>query len=114
MTKNPIFTKVPASNLLYWLHRILHPVFVVLLAAALVMWLIRRKRSDLWETPGPLLAIFLLYVLIGIVFAPWPRYLIPLKPFLFAAALWPLHIGLAQTLARTLTSWRTRRPPSGP
>ena len=114
LTKKPIFTEVPASMIFYWLHRILHPVFVVLLAAALVMWLIRRKRSDLWETPGPLLAIFLLYVLIGIVFAPWPRYLIPLKPFLFAAALWPLHIGLAQTLARTLTSWRTRRPPSGP
>jgi 4-amino-4-deoxy-L-arabinose transferase-like glycosyltransferase len=100
-TEDPIFRTVPVTRVLYWAHLVLHPALTLLLPVALLLWLWRRKKFDLLETPGPLLLVFLIYTLIGTVFAPWPRYLVPLKPLLFAASLWPVALAFGR--------WRTRR-----
>lgn len=103
-TLDSVFDQVPASKLFYWLHRILHPVVSLLLLAAYMLWTLERKKGDFLKGPGPLLLVFLLYTLIGTVFAPWPRYLVPLKPLLFAASLWPIQLAII--------AWRRKRSPS--
>jgi 4-amino-4-deoxy-L-arabinose transferase-like glycosyltransferase len=100
-TVDSVFDVIPASRLLYHLHRLLHPLLVALALISGFVWFFTRKKADLFATAGPLFMVLLLYTLIAMVFAPWPRYTVPLRPLFFAAALWtPVAI------------WRMRRPQS--
>ena len=78
----------PVLSALKALHRFLHPLLVVLALLALPVWLFRIRRDAFAESPGPFLIVVLTYVAIAVVFAPWPRYALPLKPLLFGLAMW--------------------------
>ncbi|MCH2173226.1 glycosyltransferase family 39 protein [Myxococcota bacterium] len=72
--------------------KMLHPLVLLLSCAGLPICFAgvrhRRSRSLLVRTPLLLAILILYYTAIFIVFAPWPRYSIPLRPELYLFAMW--------------------------
>jgi len=70
----------------------LHPVLCLLaLAAPILLLLEGRREGRLPPARTPVLVVLLVlagYTALYTVFASWPRYTIPLRPLLYAAALW--------------------------
>jgi 4-amino-4-deoxy-L-arabinose transferase-like glycosyltransferase len=78
--------------------RLLHPVLCLLALAAPVLLLLETRRHG--RLPGGRTAILVVvgvlagYTALYAVFAPWPRYAIPLRPLLYTAAAWSVVAGL--------------------
>ncbi len=82
-----------AGNLIRVLMKCVHPLLVVLAACALIgiaVSLRRRGREETATSPVPaMLAVVLVYyTVLYSIFAPWPRYSVPLRPELFLIAVW--------------------------
>jgi hypothetical protein len=82
---------IPA-NLTRQLIKLLHPFILVLalvgIAVAGVEAYSRRKNLKLDQSPIFLFAILVYYTALYTVFAPWPRYSVPLRPELYLCAMW--------------------------
>lgn len=78
--------------------KVLHPLLVLLALAAVPLLWLRRRRED---APAAALALapLLLFTALGMVFAPWPRYVVPLRPELYAVALWPVSLLISRIRA---------------
>lgn len=72
--------------------RYLHPVILLLALASIPLaWANCRHMQagqDLSRTPVFMLTIGVYYTLVYSIFAPWPRYSVPLRPVLFICAAW--------------------------
>jgi 4-amino-4-deoxy-L-arabinose transferase-like glycosyltransferase len=72
--------------------RYLHPVIVLLsLVSIPLAWIDCRHRQanqDVSRTPVFMLATGVYYTLVYSIFAPWPRYSVPLRPLLYICAAW--------------------------
>lgn len=70
----------------------LHPLILLLALASIPLAWTKcrsmRADKDLSRTPVFILAICVYYTLIYSVFAPWPRYSVPLRPELYICAVW--------------------------
>ena len=70
----------------------LHPVFLLLAVSCIPLVYINSRSSkrdkDLMDTPIFLLTMCLYYTVIYIIFVPWPRYSVPLRPQLYLCAIW--------------------------
>lgn len=71
---------------------ILHPLVLLLTCAGLPLCLAgalrQRGEALLVQTPLLLAVLVVYYTAVFIVFAPWPRYSIPLRPELYLFAVW--------------------------
>ena len=64
----------------------LHPVVVLLAMLALPLAISSRGRGR--DGVVLCLSLHVLYTLVAVIFAPWPRYVVPIRPLTFATALW--------------------------
>lgn len=96
----PIHHTPYQSNLLFrWTHRLMYylhwPVVLLCAAGSLMVWLpqLSYKYSDKSLYVARFVSALLLYfTAIHIIGAPFPRYSIPLRPFLYGMAIFCLHI----------------------
>ena len=77
----------------------IHPVLLLFSLAGLIFLLIRWKSSFYkhnfwWDSPILLYIVMIYITIIYSIFAPWPRYSVPLRPELYLTAIW----GLATTV----------------
>jgi len=78
--------------------RLLHPWLMVTAALALPLLLFKRRTETCFpqvrQTLSPQLVLIplLYFTLLYMVFAPWPRYSIPLRPQFYLCAAWSLAI----------------------
>lgn len=95
VTKTP-YTELPHFYASHWLMRILHiPLVLLAFIGSVLVWLPRRVHmlSGSALFTARLVSLVLWYfTALHMVAAPFPRYSIPLRPFLFVAALLPLWI----------------------
>lgn len=76
--------------------RSLHPWLVIIAALALPLLIFttrtqaRMSQARQTRSPQPVLIPLLYFTLLYMVFAPWPRYSVPLRPQLYLCAAWSL------------------------
>lgn len=75
----------------------LHPLILILAIAGIPLLYITYWRGkgavNIPDTPIILFIICIYFTLLYTIFAPWPRYSIPLRPILYLVALWSLQAG---------------------
>ena len=82
--EQPIFIAI--SNLMYWIHL---PLMILTgLGVALSLWQLRKR-----PTPGAalMMTMFVYFVGIHMIGAPFPRYSVPLRPVCYGLAVWALY-----------------------
>ena len=91
--------------------RWLHWPLVAVAAIGLVVLRRRRRDQDPQTLQMAMLGACLVFgTLLGTVFAPWPRYVIPMRPALFVVAvfgvlaIWKAAVGRLQRSAQRLSS----------
>lgn len=86
------YTTSPLANATREAMKYLHPVILILFLAGIVLLYVTRGKSQdgtaLFVTPIILFAVCIYYTLLYSVFAPWPRYSVPLRPELYLIAMW--------------------------
>ena len=74
--------------------KLIHPLILVaaLIGIPIFIMRIRRKKGAhlFVNEPGILFVVLVYYTFLYTVFAPWPRYSVPLRPELYLFALWSL------------------------
>jgi 4-amino-4-deoxy-L-arabinose transferase-like glycosyltransferase len=95
--------------LMYWLHWIL-VAFGAL--GCIVVWL-PRNRLGLNE-PALVIAraitlLLLFYVVVHMIGAPFPRYSVPMRPFLYAIAMLPLGLAYGRIIRHSLNTTATHQ-----
>ena len=63
----------------------IHPLLLALALLALVLYPFRRPGFS--ASPALPMALILGWTVLAMIFAPWPRYALPLRPLLFAVAI---------------------------
>ena len=90
--RNSLYMTSKLANLSRQLMKILHPVILGLALFSIPCTLIYHRRSEnaknISKTPIILIAIGIYYTLLYSIFAPWPRYSVPLRPELYLCAVW--------------------------
>ncbi|MBU0987830.1 MAG: glycosyltransferase family 39 protein [Proteobacteria bacterium] len=86
-----------AADLTRKIMKYLHPLILVLALAGIPICYSRYRRKKI-EEPIANMPIFLFipvcyFSLLYMVFAPWPRYSVPLRPVLYLCAMWTLNVG---------------------
>jgi 4-amino-4-deoxy-L-arabinose transferase-like glycosyltransferase len=70
----------------------LHPVILLLALAGIpLLWRVLKRGTGgtrLEQTPTLVAGVILYYSLLYVIFAPWPRYAVPLRPELYLLAVW--------------------------
>jgi hypothetical protein len=91
-------TPYQSNSLFKWTHRVMRylhwPLVVFCGAGCLMVWLpwIKSKYSEKALLTARIVSALLLYfMVIHVIGAPFPRYSIPLRPFLYGMALFGLH-----------------------
>ncbi|MFH1028136.1 MAG: glycosyltransferase family 39 protein [Pseudomonadota bacterium] len=71
----------------------LHPLLLILALSGLFHIIATgwRRENLFLSMPVFLFAGLIYFTFLYMIFAPWPRYSLPLRPELYAAALWSLH-----------------------
>lgn len=95
--KTSLYFKSAAADLSRIVMKYLHPVFLLAACAGIpvVILEMRRKagRQQVQNSAWLLCIVIVYYTLLYTVFAPWPRYSIPLRPELYLFAVWAiLHV----------------------
>ena len=96
MEWNPVqrslYTTSTLANATREAMKYLHPIMLILFLAGMpLLYVTRRKAQDgttLSVTPIILFAVCIYYTILYSVFAPWPRYSVPLRPELYLIAIW--------------------------
>ncbi len=75
---------------------VLHPLilFSAFAGILLIIHLLYRNRYNLADQDKPAIVFFILFIYytqLYMVFAPWPRYSIPLRPIFYLCGLWGVH-----------------------
>ena len=82
--------------------RYLHPVLVVLALAgiplAFILYRLNKNAGILLKSAWLPMSVCIYFTLVYTVFAPWPRYSIPLRPELYLCSLWTLSIFISLIL----------------
>jgi hypothetical protein len=81
-----LYDENPVAGATLTVMRWLHWPLVALAGAAALLLLRRRERARAPALPLCLVACLAWGTVVGVVFAPWPRYVIPLRPELFMLA----------------------------
>ena len=92
--KTSLYQKVPLIDLTRLTMKTLH-IWLLLLSAACFFVLVAIQAGNAQDrifvqTPLLLLVTCLYYTLLYSIFAPWPRYSVPLRPQLYICAMWTL------------------------
>lgn len=86
----------PSANLSRTLMKFLHPVILIAIltgAAVFINESLRKKNIlSLSNHPYIIFITMTYYTLLYTVFAPWPRYSVPLRPEMYLFALWSVKI----------------------
>ncbi len=94
-TEKSLYTISPVAATLKNGMYALHPLIVLLAFSGIPLFFIQFFRSEkpvvTHELYLPIFIIFIYYTLLYMVFAPWPRYAIPLRPFLYCCSLYSLY-----------------------
>jgi len=94
--KVSLFDISPIAGLTRSVMRSIHPVLVLLALSGIPLLFFSfryRESADMVLNSALLpMAICIYYTLLYTVFAPWPRYSIPLRPELYLCSLWSLTI----------------------
>lgn len=87
-----LYTTSTLANATREAMKYLHPIMLILFLAGMpLLYVTRRKAQDgttLSVTPIILFAVCIYYTILYSVFAPWPRYSVPLRPELYLIAIW--------------------------
>ena len=93
--------------------KFIHPLILLLavltLPAAYFRWVYSRNKAGvLHDLPVLPLSICIYFTALYTIFAPWPRYSVPLRPELYLCAVWA-SISLMSTFRRTVRAkfWNT-------
>lgn len=95
--KNSLFVESEIAGGVNRAMKFLHPLLLVsaLMSVPMIYLIKKPKRiisNYLRQTPLVPLAICIYFTIIYTIFAPWPRYSIPLRPELYLCAIWTLSI----------------------
>lgn len=105
----------PLFKLTHRISRVLHwPLVALGLLGAVVVWVpgVRRKLSPLqFFVVGMAALIILYFTALHMIAAPFPRYVVPIRPFVYLMAVFVLWLGGEQARARYL---RRGRDPTCP
>ena len=105
--KTSLYFKSAAADVSRIIMKYLHPVFLLAAFAGILIvgWDTRRKKGSRSEqsTPWLLCIVVVYYTLLYTVFAPWPRYSVPLRPELYLFAVWAI-----QYIIKCLKEQKTR------
>ena len=87
-----LYLKSIPANLTRQLVKLIHPFVLVLALVGIVVAgreaYSNRKSLKLHRSPIFLFTILVYYTVLYTVFAPWPRYSVPLRPELYICAMW--------------------------
>jgi len=108
----PVDTTPYQSNLFFrWTHRLMRylhwPLVLLCAAGCLMIWLpgIKYRYPEKTLYVAQFVATLLLYfTAIHVIGAPFPRYSIPLQPFLYGMAVFCLHMFYTSVINRKITS----------
>jgi len=94
--RSSLYLESKPADLTRVLMKGLHPVIAFLACAGVFICLFRAKANrspgQVERSPVYLFAVLLYYTLLYTVFAPWPRYSVPLRPELYLSAMWVLAV----------------------
>lgn len=89
--KSSLFDRSRVADIVRIVMKLMHPLWV-LFAFSGMIWVIRiLNRSPDNRKAAFIFVVLVYYTLIYMIFAPWPRYAVPLRPELYLGALWTLH-----------------------
>lgn len=92
------------ANLPRILMKCFHPIILILsfIGIPIVINESYLKKNEIlpYQTPFIIFIVLIYYTLLYTVFAPWPRYSIPLRPELYLCALWSLKISIEHLMKR--------------
>jgi hypothetical protein len=102
--RTSLFYRSAAANAARTVMKALHPLILLVSLAGLVLFVpgVRRfpRIPEERAVAMILFCILIYYTLLYTVFAPWPRYSVPLRPFLYVWALWSSQVLLSISLKR--------------
>jgi hypothetical protein len=91
-----LYHQVQAADVTRELMKHLHPIILVLACFAFLLFCVLhcRKKAGVSVADTPILPLItiLAYTFIHMVFAPWPRYSIPLRPELYLCSVWTVAV----------------------
>ncbi|MDF1594121.1 MAG: glycosyltransferase family 39 protein [Desulfobacterales bacterium] len=92
-TATSLYRRSFAADLSRFGIKCLHPLLLILALSGLFLIIAAawRRENIFSSLPVFLFAGLIYFTFLYMIFAPWPRYSIPLRPELYAAALWSLH-----------------------
>jgi len=99
-TPKSLYTASPLAEISRQSMRVLHPLFIILAFLSLPLAGLQFYRGnqdgDIQIAAAFVLITFAYYTLLHVVFVPWPRYSIPLRPMLYLCGLFSIDrlIGL--------------------
>ncbi|MCP4152519.1 MAG: hypothetical protein GY757_32585, partial [bacterium] len=82
--RNSLYYTSNAANILRLSMKILHPAILISALAGILLFIVSRQLT----LGTPLLIVIVYYTLLYTVFAPWPRYSVPLRPELYLFAIY--------------------------
>ncbi|MFP4477419.1 MAG: ArnT family glycosyltransferase [Desulfatibacillaceae bacterium] len=88
----PLFRTRAWAGTVHGVMRVLHPVVLALSLVGLLLCVVeawkRPRRGGDGLFPVAVYVVVVYYTLVTMVFAPWPRYGVPLRPYLYIGAVW--------------------------
>jgi len=95
--KDSLFETSAIAGLTRDIMRSLHPVILIFALAGIVVYAVRyrydKNRKHIENTAIFILITVAYFTLLYMIFAPWPRYSIPLRPELYLWAIWAVADG---------------------
>jgi len=90
--KSSLYMTSKLADLSRQIMKYLHPIILLLALSSIPVMFINSRHWEIdkffLNTPIFLLATGIYYTIIYTIFAPWPRYSVPLRPQLFICAVW--------------------------
>jgi predicted membrane channel-forming protein YqfA (hemolysin III family) len=96
--KTSLYMNSKLADLSRRIMKYLHPIILLLALSSIPITFINFRHCGIdqciFNTPIFLLAIGIYFTIIYSIFAPWPRYSVPLRPELYICAVWSaVYIG---------------------
>jgi 4-amino-4-deoxy-L-arabinose transferase-like glycosyltransferase len=95
--KSSLYQKNVTAEISRKFMQVLHPFVLVAALAGIIIFLRKNRANEYISLP---FAVIVYYTILYTVFAPWPRYSVPLRPELYLFAIWTCSVLLKKYQSR--------------